>query len=312
MLQHWLRILLGAELGGYLVLGWWMHSRGEGALAIGGAIVLIGALWRLSHATCSFVLASLMRWREGRRQPAGTAWAAWFGEFSARLISFNWSQPFSDFVMGPDPVVPGRGIPILLVHGYVSNRGMWCRFRQRMHAAGIGPVFTVDLEPPFESIEIFAAQLAKRIDDVCEATGAAKVFVIAHSMGGLVTRAYIRRYGQQRGRQRIGWFISLGSPHHGSALAAFGLGACAREIRQQSAWLNELEQAEAVSALPSSPSWSIYSTNDDLVYPPETSRLHWANNVPVDGVGHVGLLFSSDVFLIVESILKDKVAPGQH
>jgi triacylglycerol lipase len=302
MLQYWLRILLGAELGGYMVLGWWMHSRGESGLAIACAIVLIGALWRISHATGSFVVASILRWREGRREPAGTAWAAWAGEFSARLISFNWSQPFSDFVMGPDPVVPGHGIPILLVHGYFSNRGMWCRFRQRMHAAGIGPVFTIDLEPPFASINTFAAQLAKRIDDVCESNGAAKVFVIAHSMGGLVTRAYIQRDG----RQRISGFVSLGSPHHGSTLAVLGLGACVRQIRPRSDWLNELEQGEITSTLQTPPTWSIYTTNDDLVYPPEMSRLSWANNIAVDGVGHVGLLFSSDVFAIVQSILNDQ------
>jgi triacylglycerol lipase len=302
MLQHWLRILLGAELGGYLLLGWWMHSRGKSGLVIACTIVLIAALWRLSHATGSFAVASVMRWRQGRREPAGTAWAAWVGEFSARLISFNWSQPFSDFVMGPDPVVPGHGTPILLVHGYFSNRGMWCRFRQRMDAAKIGPVFTVDLESPFASIDTFAAQLANRIDEVCTETGASQVFVIAHSMGGLVTRAYMRHYGSQR----VGGFVTLGSPHHGSALAAFGLGACVREIRRYSGWLNELEQAEAASGLPRPPSWSIYSNNDDLVYPPETSRLDWADNVVIDGVGHVGLLFSADVFSVVRSILIDR------
>ena len=301
MLQHWLRILLGAELGGYLLLGWWMHSRGESGLAIVCAIVLIGALWRVSHATGSFVVASILRWRGGRPEPAGTAWAAWRSEVSARLVSFNWSQPFSDLLMGADPVVAGTRSPILLVHGYCSNRGMWWRFRKRLRAAGIGPVFTIDLEPPFASIDAFATQLAIRIKEVCAATGAAKVFVIAHSMGGLVTRAYMRCYGSER----IGGFVSLGSPHRGSALAAFGLGACVRQIRQQSGWLKELEQGEAASGLPRPPSWSIYSANDDLVYPPETSRLDWANNIAVDGVGHVGLLFSSNVFALVESVLKE-------
>ncbi|MFM7460439.1 MAG: esterase/lipase family protein, partial [Burkholderiales bacterium] len=181
MLQRWLRFIIGAELTGYVLLGWWMHSRDESLLAIVCVIVLIGALWRVSHATGSFLVASTLRWREGRREPAGTAWAAWVGEFFARLISFNWSQPFADAAMGPEPVVAGNGMPILLVHGYCSNRGMWWRFCKRLYTARIGPVFTIDLEPPFASLDAFAAQLAKRIEEVCAATGAAKVFVIAHS-----------------------------------------------------------------------------------------------------------------------------------
>jgi hypothetical protein len=64
--------------------------------------------------------------------------------------------------------------------------------------------------------------------------------------------------------------------------------------------------------LPKPPSWSIYTTNDDLVYPPETSRLDWADNIVVDGIGHVGLLFSPDVFSILQSILQDKVVSRRH
>jgi triacylglycerol lipase len=44
------------------------------------------------------------------------------------------------------------------------------------------------------------------------------------------------------------------------------------------------------------PAVSLYSTDDDLVYPPETCALPWARNEAVSGVGHVGLLFSDDVF----------------
>lgn len=311
MLQRWLRFIIGIELTGYVLLGWWMHSRDESLLAIVCVIVLIGALWRVSHATVSFLVANVLRWREGRREPTGTAWAAWVGEFFARLISFNWSQPFADSAMGPEPVVVGTGTPILLVHGYCSNRGMWWRFCKRLHTAGFGPVFTIDLEPPFASLDAFAAQLAKRIEEVCAATGAAKVFVIAHSMGGLVTRAYMLRHAQV-GSQRIDGFVSLGSPHHGSALAVFGLGACVRQMRRHSGWLHQLEHEERTPSLPKPPSWSIYTTNDDLVYPPETSRLDWADNIVVDGIGHVGLLFSPDVFSILQSILQDKVVSRRH
>ena len=303
MIQALLRIALGTELAVYVLLLWWMNGRGSSALVMVTTVVLIASLWRASHATGSFVVASFLRWREGISQPSGSAWRAWVSEFSARLISFNWSQPFADYVMGADPLVVGTGTPILLVHGYCSNRGMWVKFRQRLQQASVGPVFSVDLSPPFASIDRLATQLATRIDEVCAQTGASQVFVIAHSMGGLVTRAYM----QQNGRKRVAGFLSLGSPHHGSALATFGLGVCVREIRRQSDWLARLAQSETQMAHTTLPAWSIYTTNDDLAYPPETSRLSWADNIALDGVGHVGLLFSPHVFAIVKNILDQHV-----
>ncbi|MBC7624109.1 MAG: alpha/beta fold hydrolase [Aeromicrobium sp.] len=319
MIQALLRLALGTELAVYVLLLWWMNGRGSSALVMVTTVVLIASLWRASHATGSFVVASFLRWREGISQPSGSAWRAWVSEFSARLISFNWSQPFADYVMGADPLVVGTGTPILLVHGYCSNRGMWVKFRQRLQQASVGPVFSVDLSPPFASIDRLATQLATRIEEVCKLTGASQVFVIAHSMGGLVTRAYMQQDRQQMrqlsmqqntqlsGTQRIAGFMSLGSPHHGSALATFGLGVCVREIRRQSDWLARLAQSETQMAHTTLPAWSIYTTNDDLAYPPETSRLSWADNIVVDGVGHVGLLYSAHVFAIVKNILDQHV-----
>jgi alpha-beta hydrolase superfamily lysophospholipase len=44
------------------------------------------------------------------------------------------------------------------------------------------------------SIETFVEQLAAKIATIRAATGATKS-VVAHSMGGLIVRAYMRRYG---------------------------------------------------------------------------------------------------------------------
>jgi triacylglycerol esterase/lipase EstA (alpha/beta hydrolase family) len=156
--------------------------------------------------------------------------------------------------------------------------------------AKVGPVYTVTLEPILGSIDAMAVTLANRIEQVLHATGQEEIIVIAHSMGGVVTRAYMVRVGTER----IARFITLGAPHHGTRLAGVGLFECAQQMKYHGAWLATLADMEAAAAH-EIPTLSIYTLNDDLVYPPESSVPEWAEHVPVSAVGHVGLLFSEPV-----------------
>lgn len=301
MLRLLILTMLLVEIALYALLGRHWHQLGAGALQIIAGILLIGFLWRLSHALVSYLIAAGHRFVDRRPLPLGNSLAALASELSARVISFNWSQAFVGWSMGAEPTGKRDGTPILLVHGYFSNRGMWVKFRQRLVAAGLGPVYAITLEPPMASIDLLAEQLSRRIDEVCRATGADKIVVVAHSMGGLVARAYMAR----RGSANILSFITLGSPHHGTKMAKWGIGTCTRQMRYQSAWLKALEDMESATP-PTVPTLSIYTVNDDIVYPPETSVLDWAENVPVSAVGHVGLLFSEPVAQRVVAAIKSR------
>jgi triacylglycerol esterase/lipase EstA (alpha/beta hydrolase family) len=81
--------------------------------------------------------------------------------------------------------------------------------------------------------------------------------------------------------------ITLGTPHHGTALARFGLGQNAFQMRDDSAWLRALASNEdaAVRALVT----SVYTHHDNIVSPQESSRLEGARNLEFGGVGHVAL-----------------------
>src|SRR5690606_28470836 len=65
----------------------------------------------------------------------------------------------------------------------------------------------------------YATDLAEMIDDVLRVTGASKVDVVAHSMGGLVTRSYLAFLG---GNEKVERVMLLASPHLGVPLAAAG------------------------------------------------------------------------------------------
>lgn len=72
-----------------------------------------------------------------------------------------------------------------------------------------------------------AARLNAFADALRARTGAAKVDLIGHSMGGLVSRDYVKTLG---GATEVDSLITLGTPHYGTAVASlvnfFLLGDC--------------------------------------------------------------------------------------
>ena len=307
MLQILIRSLLLIEVLFYIWFGGHLSSLGLSAGAIAASIVLIAVLWRVSHALTTYCFAMALRWRDNRTLPFGNSLAALASELRARIISYNWSQAFPGLSLGTDPIGSGGGPPILLVHGFFSNRGMWLSFRSRLAGANVGRVYTVTLEPLNGSIEAMMPTLESRIDAIIHETGQEKIIVVAHSMGGLLARAYMA----QVGAARIAKLITLGTPHHGSQIAALGLFECAKQMRYRSPWIEMLEDLEAANP-PAIPALSIYTLNDDLVYPPESSVLEWegAENVPVSAVGHVALLYSEPIAKRVIAAIRKVALPA--
>jgi pimeloyl-ACP methyl ester carboxylesterase len=64
-------------------------------------------------------------------------------------------------------------------------------------------------------IDAYADGIARRIDEVLAATGTSLILV-GHSMGGLASRAYLRRHGVAK----VARLITLGSPHQGTRAGA--------------------------------------------------------------------------------------------
>lgn len=293
MLQIILILALTLEITLYILLGvyWW---DGVGSLLIIAPLITgLAVMVRILFVLPSYGLSAVLRFRNNNQQPWGNSLYALDKEIDARVTAFGWSEAFHQWVMPehlPNAIPPIHPAPILLVHGYLSNRGIFWQLRKRLFAAGLGPTYTLNLEPLMGSMDNMVPVLAGQIEKICSETNTPKITVVAHSMGGLVTRLYMTQAG---GASRIRRFITLGSPHHGTEMARFSVGKCVAEMRTASAWLSALESAEVAIEKP--PTLSIYTLNDDLVYPPESSKLDWAENVPMAAVGHVSLLFSKPV-----------------
>jgi pimeloyl-ACP methyl ester carboxylesterase len=202
----------------------------------------------------------------------------------------------------PRRLLPGEAEPqsaggpaVLLVHGFTCNAGVWVWFARELRRRGHA-VFTLTLEPVYGPIDGYAAAVADRVGQI--SAGGRAVAIVGHSMGGLVARAYLRRYGGER----VSALVTLGSPHHGTALAPLALGRNAFQMRRGSAWLAALEASEAGSH--PVPVTSVYSCHDNIVAPQASSALADAANVALGGMGHMSLLFSTRTAAIVDEALR--------
>jgi pimeloyl-ACP methyl ester carboxylesterase len=262
------------------------------AVALAAWLAAIPVVYFVAIAVlCALYFAVAWIFR-ARRPPAmrigmrATLRLVWF-EFRALAGATPRLVLYRRFV--PDPPSASMAVPVLLVHGVLCNAGVWARFARFLRRQGVEGVYSLSYGPPLASIESFAAQLAAKIDAIIEATNARGVAIVAHSMGGLVTRTYLRRHG----RAKVSRVLTIGAPHHGSMFAWFFPGACHAQMRPGNDWLAELNRTRLDPALRFV---SLWSWHDSMVAPQTSSELPGAVDVALRGIGHNALLGDEDVF----------------
>ena len=216
---------------------------------------------------------------------------AWWGEVLAAPVVFCWRQPFFS-QQWPDNLQaqPAHGPPrrgVLLIHGFVCNRGLWNRWLARLHAQNT-PVVAVNLEPVFGSIDDYLNTVEAAVFKLEQTTGLPPV-VVAHSMGGLVLRHW---WAEQGHADRVHHAITIGTPHQGTWLARFAMTHNARQMRQRSSWLGALGAREAVQRR--ARMTCFYSHCDNIVFPPATATLPGADNRHLPAVAHVQMADSPE------------------
>jgi triacylglycerol esterase/lipase EstA (alpha/beta hydrolase family) len=230
-------------------------------------------------------------------------------EYWASMVTSSWTMGFCTFRDRPGTADTA---PVLLVHGYGCNSGYWHFMSLALTRAGIGH-YGIDLEPMLASIEQFVPALHARIEEICRHTGQDQIVIVAHSMGGLVARAYLRDHSAHRVRR----VITLGTPHRGTGLARFGAGVNVREMLwtgsaengRCSDWLQGLARHEDLALRPLFV--SIFSHQDNIVSPQLSSQLSGARNIEFNGIGHVALGLDPRVQQEVMNAIMSAAAPGR-
>jgi triacylglycerol lipase len=282
-----MRLVLLGEVALYAIVSFLLLRAGcqAGNIALVVVVLLLGR--RGIAIAGTYVIAAANRFPLPGDRKLG--WFAFLRmvltDFAAFVVMFSIVQPFERIFLGGDRLVPvqiGR-LPVLLLHGYRSNRGAWFWQRRRLERAG-WVVATINLEPVFASIDDYVGQVRQRIEDICVATGAGQVILVGHSMGGLVARAYLRAHGTAR----VAKLITLGTPHHGSRLAKFGPGLNARQMEPDSDWLATLNRPGG-SPLPAH-TVSARSLYDSYVIPQDSPLLAGARDIEIGAVGHQAMV----------------------
>jgi pimeloyl-ACP methyl ester carboxylesterase len=193
--------------------------------------------------------------------------------------------------------------PVLLVHGYGHNSSAWLMLRMALRRAGFTSIHTMNYNPLINDIPRIAEQLSDRVEMIRGLTGADKVNLVGHSLGGLVSRWYVQ---EMDGDHKVNTAITLSSPHKGTIAAFVPPGKTARECRPNSWVIRRLNER----ALPTNVRWvAFYGDTDALVQPISSGRIDVpalnARNVLIPAMGHMGMLLSGDVVnQVVEELLR--------
>lgn len=276
-----LRISLLAQLvAGTLAARWVLpDSAGWGGALLAGALLPVAGTAVV--LALELAVAAVIDPRQPRIWPL--QWlGVWLGETSCSVRAFAWRQPFAAGFAEPPLVHDPQRPAVLLIHGYVCNRAVWKPLLDSGRLADCN-VATINLQPVFGSIDRYAEEIHAAVERLRAATGAARVVLVGHSMGGLAARAYLRRHGDAA----VARVVTLASPHHGTVFAALGHGANARQMRKDSAYLTTLAGAE--SAALRRKFVCIASADDNLVIPRTSPLLPGADSHVLDGVGHLAL-----------------------
>ena len=277
--------------GGSAYFHWAVHETAQGApvwwFVVGAPLVyfapaaVLVAVW----------LAASWLWRTPRPPEARIGLGGTLRLFVTEVWCLGLSWPLMALhrllIRDPSPAPASR--PVVLIHGVLVNDGVWFGLRRRLMRSGVAPIYTINYGPPFADIERFAAQLAEKIERICKLSGAERVVLVAHSMGGLVARAYLRRFGGGR----VARLVTIGTPHHGSLLAYSFPGRGLEQMHPGNPWLAELNRDETrASPIPIT---SIWSRHDTMVMPQASSVLACAENIAITGIAHNAVLADAAV-----------------
>ena len=232
--------------------------------------------------------APLATWRNMAR--------ALLGEWKTSTAIFGWRMPWRAQAIQDHLPRTARGQRgVVFIHGYICNRGLWNPWMKRLHKLDRAFV-ALSLEPAFTSMDDYVPQVERAVRRIEAATGLAPV-IVAHSMGGIVARAWLRSRASHRrsdGTEEAARLITIGTPHRGAWLARLAMAVNARQMRVGSDWMTALAAREPPTLPDLITSW--WSECDQIVYPPPAAVFPGSEARQLRGVGHIALTAREEIW----------------
>ena len=197
--------------------------------------------------------------------------------------------------------VRAAGTPILLAHGIIDNHTVFALMRRQLLRRGFTRIHTFSYSPLTLDVRSTAERLGAEIEKICEESGSEQIHVVGHSLGGLIARYYIQRLG---GDERVHTCVTLGTPHQGTVAARLLPWPLVKQLRPDSDLMAEL--AEPAPGCHTR-FIAFYSDVDQLIVPQRRARISHpdlvAQNIRVNGVGHLSLPFHGEVVHQITGVL---------
>ncbi|MFH1466203.1 MAG: alpha/beta fold hydrolase [Pseudomonadota bacterium] len=193
--------------------------------------------------------------------------------------------------------------PIVLVHGLAGHPGNFLALRQYLALKGRKRVYAIDFGSA-ENMDLMAAMLREFVATVLDRNALgddAQVDIVAHSMGGLVTRLALEDAGLAR---RVACVITLASPHSGTYTARLGATTPTTELRPGSAVVERLARQLPWGNRPELPRLvALWSASDLIVLPGEGGQVPGAENIELPGYTHYSYFLEPDAWRLVHRVL---------
>ncbi|MDR7302678.1 esterase/lipase family protein [Haloactinomyces albus] len=181
--------------------------------------------------------------------------------------------------------------PVVFVHGWVGADWNWTEMVEDFESDGWSEdelhVWQYDWA---QSNVTTAGELASKVDQVLGNTGADRVDIVTHSMGGLSSRYFLKFLG---GTAQVDDWVSIGGPNHGTNAAYACWTTSCEEMRYESTFLTDLNAGDET---PGGVDYGTFrSPCDEVINPDSSTVLAGATNTQVSCTGHVTLLSSDEV-----------------
>ncbi|HEU4428797.1 MAG TPA: alpha/beta fold hydrolase [Myxococcota bacterium] len=166
------------------------------------------------------------------------------------------------------PALDGSAAPVVLLHGFGTTSDVLRPLEERIQRRLGRPCVRMRLGGRLPLHLADVRRTARHVDRALERTlsGAGRVDVIGHSLGGLVATYWLKRIDRGRRIRRV---ITLGTPHRGTPYAWFGVllfGAFSRAVWQMLPG-SRLVRELATLPVPESSELICLGSHDDAVVP---------------------------------------------
>jgi triacylglycerol lipase len=207
-------------------------------------------------------------------------------------------------VLGFAALTPASSLaqdPILFVHGWTESATLWNtmigRFEKNGYPKSYLSAYSYNTS---QSNKVDAEKEVKsHVESLLSSTGASKVDIIAHSMGSLNTRWYVKFLG---GEAKVDDWVSLGGPNHGTETANACIQTACIEMRVGSTFLSELNAGDETPGTVNYGTW--WSPCDEIINPDSSVALSGATNTKTACLSHTALTTDETVYTQVREFVK--------